>query len=102
MPDLILAAPAFAASHWGAVLTGAYLALGLRLAIREALISRREGADGPLWQTLLVVTALWPLLYAQRAVFALILAWDVMAAMREDRREARRLRRDMRRLRRVR
>lgn len=80
----------FVIACWPGILIGAYVGQGLKLAVREAILSRREGADGPIWPTLAVVTALWPLLIAQRAVFALILAWDVAAAIRAERRERRR------------
>ena len=83
----------FVIACWPGILIGAYVGQGLKLAAREAVLSRREGADGPIWPTLAVVTALWPLLYAQRAVFALILAWDVLAVMRAERREMREARR---------
>lgn len=89
MAEVLLLLASELTRHGAALVLAAYLGTGLRIALGEALRSRREGADGPLWQTLAVVTPLWPLLLAQKAVFGLILFWDIAAAIRAERREMR-------------
>lgn len=91
MLDLLTAFPAAVMAHWPAFAAAAYLGIGFWIALREALESRRwlkaAREAAPLWPGLVVVTPLWPLLLAQKLVFWLILAWDVMRMGRSDRRE---------------
>lgn len=93
MFDLIAAFPGAALAHWAAFALAAYLGIGFRLGLREALATRRQlkgqGVDDSLWPTLALLTCLWPMLFAARFVFWLILAWDVLQIRRADKREAR-------------
>jgi len=70
-----------------------WLGFGLLRARREAALCRadnaRHGEAAPLWPVWLVVTALWPMLEAQRVVLALLTLQDGAAARAADQREAR-------------
>lgn len=92
MLDLLLSLPGMR-DHWGLWLAGLYLALGFRIGMREALATRRELARqdiaDSLWPTLGLLTVFWPMIFAQRGVEFLILAWIMFGTAREEEREAR-------------
>jgi hypothetical protein len=71
-----------------------WLGFGLLRARREAALCRadnaRHGEAAPVWPVWLVVTALWPMLEAQRGVLWALTLWDAAAAGRADNRGARR------------
>lgn len=93
MLDALLAFPAAMLAHWPAFALAAYLGVGFRIGLREALETRRQlrrqGVDDSLWPTLALLTCLWPMIFAQRGVELLILAWLMFGTAREEKREAR-------------
>lgn len=93
MLDALLSFPAAALAHWPAFALAAYLGVGFHIGLREALETRRqlrrqEVADS-LWPTLALLTCFWPMIFAQRGVEYLILAWLMFGTAREEKREAR-------------
>lgn len=90
MLDLLFLLPGLP-EHWGRWIAGVYFAIGFRIGLSEALKTRRELARqdvaDSLWPTLGVLTVFWPLIFAARFVFWLILAWDVIALRRADMRD---------------
>lgn len=91
MIDALLAFPGAALAHWPAFALAAYLGVGFHIGLREALETRRalrrqEVADS-LWPTLALLTCLWPMIFAQRGVEYLILAWLMFGTAREERKE---------------
>ena len=70
------------------VLALIYAARGLWLAHREVAICRadnlRTGDLAPLWPVWLLVSVLWPMLDAQRAVLWALTLYDAAAARRAD------------------
>lgn len=81
------------APHWPALALAAYLAIGLRIGLKEALKTRanlrRQDVADSLWPTVAVLTLFWIFLPAAKFVFWLILCWDVLQNRRADAREAR-------------
>lgn len=79
--------------HWPALALAAYLAIGLRIGLAEALKTRaalrRQQVADSLWPTVAVLTLFWIFLPAAKFVFWLILCWDVLQNRRADAREAR-------------
>lgn len=90
MLDLLLSVPGMR-DHWLFWLA-AYLAIGLRIGLKEALKTRadlrRQDVADSLWPTVAVLTLFWIFLPAAKFVFWLILCWDVLQIRRADAREA--------------
>ena len=93
MLDLLASLPATAMAHWPAFALAAYLGIGFRIGLGEALASRRalrrDGVDDSLWPTLALLTTLWPMIFAQRLVEWVIIAALMIRTDRLEKREAR-------------
>lgn len=87
MLELLMSVPGMR-DHWMLWLAGAYLAIGLRIGLAEALKTRaalrRQQVADSLWPTVAVLTLFWIFLPAAKFVFWLILCWDVLQNRRAD------------------
>ena len=93
MLDALLSFPAAVMAHWPAFALAAYLGVGFYIGLKEGLRTqaelRRQQVEDRLWPTLAVLTCFWPIIFAQRGVEYLILAWLMFGTAREEKREAR-------------